>query len=118
MFRKSGLKHLYPRLGGFWYSLYKREPMQPSQWAGLFLLLAAFVFMFVGLLYGRWPEGAAPWWQKVQRGYGVYAVLGAVIALAIVIPNQRRKAPLVAILVFLLGLLTYLLGQQFPLFKR
>jgi hypothetical protein len=45
-------------------------------------------------------------------------VLGAVIALAIVIPNaERRKGPLVALLFFLLGWLIFLLGQHFPLFS-
>ena len=74
--------------------------------------------MLVALLFEAWPEGAAPWWRKLVIGYGVYAVLGAVIALAIVIPNaERRKGPLVALLFFLLGWLIFLLGQHFPLFR-
>jgi len=91
--------------------------MEPLQWIGLVILLLFFAAMLVALLVEAWPEGAAPWWRKLVNGYGVYAVLGAVIALAIVIPNaERRKGPLVALLFFLLGWLIFLLGH-FPLFR-
>ena len=91
--------------------------MQPLQWMGLIILLLFFAALLVGLLCQVWPEGSAPWWQKLVHGYGVFAVIGAVIALAVVIPNaERRKGPLVALLFFLLGWLIFLICQHFPLF--
>ena len=102
---------------GFWSSLGKRESMGRLQWIGLLILLLVLAALFIGGVFELWPEGSAPWWQKLE-GYGIYAVLGGVLALAIVIPNtKRRKGLLFLLLFFLLVCLVFLLGQHFPLFS-
>lgn len=119
-FHKSRVRNWYPSPGarGFWYSLGVHEPMRALQSVELAILFVFSAALFIGLLFSVWPEGSAPWWQKLIKGYGVYAVLGAVISLAIVIPNaEQRKGLLVALVFFLLCWLVFLLGQHFSLFR-
>jgi len=78
--------------GRFWRNIYSGEQrLNAAQWVGVLLLFIFFGGSLVFYLVVLWPEGEAPWWQKVIDSYGISMLVLGACALLVILGNRRAR---------------------------